>query len=232
MAIKKFDKIYQRALDRKGGEQGLAAWLPDVLSEKKLAATTSDRWLAEMTRCVFQAGFVYRVINNKWPQFEDAFWGFEPRKMVLLSPDQLENLAKDTRIVRNLQKVLTVPKNAQMILDVEKKQQPFAEFIAQWPTTDTIGLLHFFKQRGSRLGGMTGQRVLRYMGRDTFVLTSDVIACLLAAEVDMNANPTSQRDMKAIQSAFNDWQQQSGLPLSHISRICACSVGENYVMED
>ncbi len=230
--MKKFDKIYQRALDRKGGEQGLAAWLPDTVKPKKLSAIPADRWLAEMTRCIFQAGFVYRVINHKWPGFEEAFWGFVPEKMILLSPEQLENLSKDTRIVRNLQKILTVPKNAQMILDVEKEGASFGDFIAQWPSEDTIGLLHFFKQRGNRLGGMTGQRVLRNMGKDTFVLTSDVIRCLLSAGLEISANPTSQTDMRAIQAAFNTWQQESDLPLSHISRICACSVGENYTIDD
>ncbi len=228
--MKKFDKIYQRALERKGGEAGLAAWLPKNKTPRQLAKTASDRWLAEMTRCVFQAGFVYRVINQKWPDFEEAFWGFVPEKMVLLSPEQLENLSKDTRIVRNLQKVLTVPKNAQFIVDIEKEHGSFGEFIANWPGEDLVGLLHLFKKRGARLGGMTGQRVLRNMGRDTFVLTNDLIACLLAAGVDINSNPSSQKDMKAIQQAFNQWHDESGLPFSHISRICACSVGENYSM--
>lgn len=71
---------------------------------------------------------------------------------------------------------------------------------------------------------MTGQRVLRNMGRDTFVITADVVRVLQRAGVDIGANPTSKRELSLVQSAFNRWHAESGLPYSHISRICACSV--------
>jgi hypothetical protein len=37
--------------------------------------------------------------------------------------------------------------------------------------------------------------------------------------------------MKKIQDQFNAWARESGLPLTHISRICAMSIGENYDTE-
>ena len=42
--------------------------------------------------------------------------------------------------------------------------------------------------------------------------------------LEIGDNPTSQREMKLIQGAFNQWHEESSLPLSHISRICACSL--------
>jgi hypothetical protein len=52
----------------------------------RLVVSKDDRWLAQMTRCVFQAGFVWRVIDHKWDDFEDVFFGFSPHKIVMLSP--------------------------------------------------------------------------------------------------------------------------------------------------
>ncbi|GAB3275860.1 DNA-3-methyladenine glycosylase I [Parahaliea aestuarii] len=219
-----FDSIYQRAVERKGGKAALTRLLPDFKSPRQLARTQDHRWLAEMARCIFQAGFVWRVVDNKWQGFEEVFFGFPPEKIVMLSPDQIDRFAANPLIIRNRQKVISVQRNARIVLELAKEEGSFGRFVARWPSEDLVGLFRLLKQRGDRLGGMTGQRVLRNMGRDTFVLTGDVLRCLRGAGVEVAANPTSQRDLARIQAAFNEWQQQSGLPLCHISRICACSL--------
>ncbi len=221
--MERFDAIYARACERKGGEQAVARQLPKVKTPRALARTTDDRWLAEMTRCVFQAGFVWRVVNNKWDGFEEVFFGFPPEKIVMLSPDQIDAKASDERIIRNRQKVLAVQANAQYLLDIRKAHGSFGRFAGQWPGDDLIGLFTALRKGGSRLGGRTGQRVLRNMGRDTFIVTGDVVRCLRRAGLDITEEPTTQREMKLIQAAFNDWQQQSGLPYAHMSRICSMS---------
>ena len=227
--MKKFSSIYQKALKRKGGEKGLKSWLPQKpYSPQKLSSILDDRHLSMMTRCVFQAGFAWKVINDKWDDFETVFFGFSPEKMVLLSPDQLSKIGKDARIVRNMQKILSVPKNAQYMIDRAKDYGSFSNYIAQWSIENIIGLHADLKKNGSRLGGMTGPRVLRSMNKDTFLLTADVVACLQGAGLDIKNTPSSQREMTDIQNTFNQWHQETGLSLSTLSRICACSVGENY----
>ena len=222
--MEKFDSIYQRACERHGGKAALNRLMPKVRSPRALAGSKDDRWLAEMTRCIFQAGFVWRVVNQKWDDFEDVFFGFPPEKIIMLSPEQLDRFAQNPRIIRNRQKVLTVQHNAQFILDIGKEHGNFGKFISRWPEDDLIGLLAYMKKQGARLGGMTGQRVLRNMGKDTFVVTGDVVRCLQNAGLDIKNNPTSQREMGLIQAAFNQWHQESGFAYSHISRMAACSL--------
>ena len=107
--MKKFEAIYQRALDRKGGEKNLTALLPkDICSSKDLVEITDDRYLAEMTKAVFKAGFVWKVIENKWPGFEMAFWNFNVNRCAWMSPDDIDALISDKQIVRNHQKIITV----------------------------------------------------------------------------------------------------------------------------
>jgi len=222
--IEKFATIHRRACDRKGGEAALRRLLPTVRSARALANTPDHRYLAEMTRCIFQAGFVWRVVDNKWDDFEDVFFGFPPEKIVLLSPDQIDRFSQNPRIIRNRQKVLSVQHNARFILDVARDHGSFGRLVSHWPETDLAGLFAFMKKHGSRLGGMTGQRLLRNMGKDTYVLTADVIRCLRRAGADITDNPLSKREQGLIQGIFNTWHEQSGLPYSHISRICACSL--------
>lgn len=222
--MQSFDSIYQRACERKGGAAQLKKLLPKVRSNRALAGTGDDRYLAEMTRCIFQAGFVWRVVDHKWDDFEDVFFGFPPEKIVLLSPEQIDRFAQNPRIIRNRQKVLSVQANAHFILDIAREHGSFGKFIGRWPSQDLVGLFDYMKKHGSRLGGMTGQRVLRNSGRDSFVITGDVVRCLQLAGVDINDNPGGKRAMGLIQCAFNEWHEESGLPYSHISRVCACSV--------
>ncbi len=222
--MEKFANIHQRASERKGGEAALKRLMPKVRSPRALAATGDDRYLSQMTRCIFQAGFVWRVVDHKWDDFEDVFFGFPPEKIVLLSPDQIDRLCQNPRIIRNRQKILSVQHNAHFLLDVAREYGSFGKLIGAWPGEDLIGLFAYMKKHGSRLGGMTGQRVLRNMGKDTFVITGDVTRCLQRAGADITANPVSKRELALIQTAFNAWHGESGLPYSHISRICACSI--------
>lgn len=222
--MQRFADIHQRAIDRKGSAAELNKLLPTARSTRAQAATGDDRFLAEMTRCIFQAGFVWRVVDNKWDEFEDVFFGFPPERIVMLSPEQIDRFAQNPRIIRNRQKVLSVQHNARFILDVAKEHGSFGRFVSRWPGEDLIGLFDYMKRQGSRLGGMTGQRVLRNTGKDTFVLTGDVIRCLQRAGADIKDNPTSRRELRLIQACFNQWQQESGLPYCQLSRICACSL--------
>ena len=131
--MKKFALIKSQAQKRKGGAQQLAKLLSPPTSTTKLAKLGEDRYLAQMTRCVFNAGFHWRVITTKWPDFEVAFHGFDIGTLLTKSPDEWEQYVQDARIVRNWQKIQTVFQNALMIDEVAQEHGSFAKFFAEWP---------------------------------------------------------------------------------------------------
>ncbi len=226
-----FKTIRARAAKRKGGEAALTALLPKVPAQKALARLGDDRVLAQMSKRIFSAGFVWSVIEQKWPGFEAAFLGFEPKRL-LLQPDEFwEGLTADKRIVRNPQKIMAVRDNAGFVTDIAREHGSFGKFLAGWPAADQVGLLELLSRRGTRLGGKTGQYFLRFIGKDGFVTSNDVVACLRDAGLDIAENPSSKKDMARIQAAFNAWAEETGLPYTHLSRICAMSIGENYAAE-
>lgn len=224
----KFATIYQRACERKGGETALKALISKPLAPASLSQLPDNLLLAELTKKVFQSGFVWRVVRQKWPGFCELFFDFDIEKVLLLSDEMLEQKAADPRIIRNLNKVFTIRDNALMIFDVQQDQHSFARFIADWPTDNIIGLWAYLKKHGARLGGNTGPYALRAIGKDTFLLTQDIEGYLRACSV-FDGGITSQRSLQQIQQQFNQWQQQSGLSLQEISQVVALSCAENHV---
>lgn len=223
--MQKFSEIYQRAIERKGGEEQLTALLETgIKTTTELAKIPEDRYLAEMTRAIFKAGFVWKIIDHKWAGFEEAFWNFNIARCNMTSPNDLESLYQDTRIIRNAQKINTVQINAAMMLELSEQYGSFAHFIAEWPADDFIGLLDLLHKKGSRLGPKTCQYFLRFMGKDGFILAGDGVAALIRADI-ISTQPTSKRDLKLVQQAYDIWRDESGLGNAQISRILSLSIG-------
>ncbi|ALP54710.1 3-methyladenine DNA glycosylase [Candidatus Tenderia electrophaga] len=219
-----FASLYEQAARRKGGAAALEALLPTPLSAAELAAIPDDRWLAMMSKCIFNAGFNWSVVDKKWPGFEAAFAGFHPLRWKFMSDADFEHLLKDTRIIRHAQKILAVRDNATLLCDLAEAHGSAARFFADWPAKDYAELLILLKKRASRLGGNSAQYFLRFMGKDSFILSGDVIAALKREGV-VTTDPKSQRDLRLVQQAFNQWCKESGRPLAHVSKVLAFTIG-------
>ncbi len=219
-----FDEIFQRAANRKGGDKVLQGLLDSVPTGSDLRLISDAQVLAEMTACIFRAGFVWKVITAKWPGFEQAFHQFDVTRCAMLSDEELEALQRNTDIVRHGTKIASVRHNALYVLDIRAEFGSFGAFLAQWPAEDFVGLWNHLKKHGSRLGGQTGRYCLRFLGYDTPILSRDVVAALMLAGV-VDKEPTSKKDLLATQDAFNEWSAQSGRSRSQISRLLALSIG-------
>ena len=230
--MQKFSSIIKLAEKRKGGAGKLNSILPKVPSHKSITKKGDDRFLSMMTKCINQAGFHWGVIEKKWPEFEEAFFNFNINKLANLSDEEWEAYTKDTRVVRNWPKIKATRENVNFILTEAREHGSFGQFIANWPKDDQVGLMLYLKKHGSRLGGNTGQRFLRNMGRDAFVLSSDVIIALQNAGADIHDNPTSKKDLNLIQQTFNAWHNETKLPYTHLSKIAAYSAGTNHSTEE
>ncbi|UVC13036.1 DNA-3-methyladenine glycosylase I [Mesorhizobium onobrychidis] len=226
-----FQEIRARAAKRKGGEAALASLLGPMPDNAAVADITDDRILSTMAERVFAAGFVWRVIEQKWPGFEEAFLGFEPKRLLFQPDDFWHELTADERIVRNPQKIKSVRDNAVFVERVSKEHGGFGRFLADWPEGDQVGLMAYLGKHGSRLGGNTGQYFLRWLEWDAFIVSADMAAALRDAGLDIAEGPTSKRDLDKIQNQINTWATETGLPRRHISRILAMSIGENHSPE-
>lgn len=225
MALRPFAEIEAAAARRHGGEAALAARVTNAPSRAPEAGPNAadDRILAQMTRRVFYSGFSSKVIDQKWPGFEAAFWGFAVARCAAMTEADMDALLANPAIVRNGAKIASVQQNALLLLDLAKTHGAAAKFFAEWPDDHYVGLLAFLKDKGGRLGGETGMRLLRDLGKPAFVLTGDVTKALIREGV-VAKSPSSKSDMAAVQNAFNQWSRESSRDLTYLSRVLALSV--------
>lgn len=223
--MRKFEDILNLAAQHHGS----AAQVLDIAQNGSALAdpksVSDDRYLAEMAKAVFSAGFSWKVIRDKWPGFEAAFDGFQPNRVAFYADEELDRLLSDAAIVRNGQKITATIENARFIVATAKEHDSFGGFLADWPSDDQAGLLAYLSKHGSRLGGATAQYFLRFSGYDNWIASKDVCAALMREDVLDKPSATSKTALKAIDGAFNELQAQSGLPRAVISRVLALSVG-------
>ncbi|MCI4662150.1 MAG: DNA-3-methyladenine glycosylase I [Neomegalonema sp.] len=226
-----FETIWAQAADRQGGtpvlREALALRAFGDRRDAAVARLSDDRLLSDMTRRVFQAGFSWSVIDHKWDGFEAAFEGFEIARCAQLNDAALARLATDDRIVKHAKKIESVRDNAAFLQALAAEYEiSAAQVIGFWPVTELADLLELFKRKGARLGGVTGQNFLRGIGKESYVLTRDVVQALIAFGA-IDKAPASKAAMQDVQAAFNAWKSQSGASMSEISRVLALALGES-----
>jgi len=220
--MQSFDVILKRACKRHGGEEEVASQLSKPKSKAALKKIPDDRWLAGMTRAVFQAGFSWKVIDAKWPGFEEAFEGFDAPRVAFYADEELERLVSDKRIVRNGAKIKATITNARLVAELAAEHGSAGAFFANSKPENYIDLLEVLKKRGSYLSGGSAQYFLRFSGVDSWIMSGSVVAALKQAGV-VDKAPTSKKALKATQDAFNVWREESGRSLTEISRVLALS---------
>ena len=215
--------LHEYCLNRFGSVAALEARLPTPRTAAELRQIGDDRYLSLIALRVFRAGLKHSLVDAKWPAFEQAFFGFDPHKVVLMGAEHLERLMQDARLIRHLGKLKSVPRNAQFVLDVAHERGSFSALIADWPCNDIVGLWKYLAKHGAQLGGLSAPRLLRMIGKDTFVPSDDMVAALKAQGI-VDKAPTSLKELAAVQDAFNQWQAQSGRPLCQLSVMLAHTV--------
>lgn len=78
-----------------------------------------DDYLAAMTKMVFQAGMGAAVVKAKWEGFTEAFSNFECEAVAALTPDDIDRLCQDSRIIRNRRKIEATVHNAKKLRELQ-----------------------------------------------------------------------------------------------------------------
>ncbi|MBA4501170.1 DNA-3-methyladenine glycosylase I [Marinobacterium marinum] len=222
--MKNWSGLCEQALSLHPGMSLDAMQGKPAAARETLQGYSDSEIFSVLTRRVFRAGLKHSLVDAKWPEFEKAFYYFNPAAVQEMSDEMLESLMHNDRIIRHFGKIKATRDNAMLMIALAQEYGSVAKMIAEWPEDDIIGLWTLLKKRGRQLGGNSGAYFLRMLGKDTFILTDDVVVALKAQAI-IDKAPTAQRDLKQVQSAFNTWRQQSGQSLCQISRLLAHSIG-------
>jgi 3-methyladenine DNA glycosylase Tag len=218
-----FATILDMARQRHGAA-ALDARLPQPKTASELAAILDDRYLSQMSLRIFRAGLKHSLVDAKWPAFEEVFSGFDPRRVRLMPDEAMEKLLGDARLIRHWGKLKSVRDNAAATLTIADEFGGFGSWLGTWPGSNIVGLWDELAGRFNQMGGNSGPMFLRMVGKDTFVLSSSVVAALKRwAEMPP---PKNRKERAAAQLCFNAWAAETGRPLSQLSMILALSVDD------
>ena len=218
--MKTFKQLYEIACKHKGGSKMVESLLPKAKSKQQLIKQADSYYLSQMSLRIFRAGLKHEMVDNKWPAFEDVFQCFDPFYCAMLSDENIEQLMQDKRLIRHMGKIKSVRENGAFVANIQREYQSFGHFLADWPDDDVVSLWIYLKKNGRQLGGISGAYFLRMVGKDTFLLTGDVVTLLINEGV-LHKEPSAQRDFKAAQDAFRQWRDESGRSFCEISRLAS-----------
>jgi 3-methyladenine DNA glycosylase Tag len=109
-------------------------------------------YLEEITKSVFRSGFSWQVIENKWPNFQKAFDGFDIDLVAAFNDDDLERLLNNTGIVRNGRKIEATIKNALRMQTLREKHGSFHAYLRSLDKLDYAKRSKELQKQFSHLG--------------------------------------------------------------------------------
>jgi len=86
-------------------------------------------YLEQLTKAIFQSGFSWAVIRDKWPDFLRAFDAFSVNAVADYDDGSLERLLNDPGIVRNGRKVVATIQNARTIQRLAREHGSFHNYL-------------------------------------------------------------------------------------------------------
>ena len=99
-------------------------------------------YLEVMSKAVFQSGMSWKVVEAKWPSTREAFHDFQIGAVAAMGEEQIDELATDTRVIRNRRKLAAVVSNAQRMIELDEEHGEFRSYLRShndfWETVADI----------------------------------------------------------------------------------------------
>jgi len=126
----------------------------------KIVPKSLNDYLEVMSKSVFQSGMSWKVIESKWSETREAFHGFDIDTVANFHEKDIEDLTKDTRVVRNYRKLSAIVTNARKMLELDKEHGSFKKYLrSQGNFDETLKAI----RRDFKFMGPTGIYVFLYV---------------------------------------------------------------------
>jgi 3-methyladenine DNA glycosylase Tag len=93
-------------------------------------------YFEKITQPVFQSGFSWQVIRIKWPNFQEAFAGFDINDVAAFTEEDVEQLLENKGIVRNGRKIQATVHNARICQELVSEHGSFPDYLRTMDNLD------------------------------------------------------------------------------------------------
>lgn len=112
--------------------------MPNEIPPRKKPAGDNG-YFEELTKAIFQAGFSWRVIRDKWPNFQEAFDRFDIGTVAGYADPDVDRLVNDAGIVRNRRKIEATVQNARTMWGLIQEHGSFHAYLRSLDDLDYAG---------------------------------------------------------------------------------------------
>ena len=103
--------------------------MPKGEAPERVEVESLDDYLAVLSKSVFQTGISWKVVDNKWPDIREAFNDFDIHRVANLIEPDIDELTRDTRVIRNRRKLEAIVFNAQSMLRLDDEYGTFQNYL-------------------------------------------------------------------------------------------------------
>jgi DNA-3-methyladenine glycosylase I len=89
-----------------------------------------DGYLEAMVGVILTTGISWKVVDAKWDSITEAFGGFNVEKIAAMTPEDVDRLAGDPRVIRNRPKLAAIVDNANTLLELDRQAGGFDKYLA------------------------------------------------------------------------------------------------------
>ena len=103
--------------------------MPGEIIPPRRKPENDNEYFEILTKAVFQAGFSYKVIHNKWDGFREVFEDFDPEILSRWGDAEIMDALDSEKIVRNVKKIRATIENASKFLQIVKEYGSFGQYL-------------------------------------------------------------------------------------------------------
>ena len=103
--------------------------MPSGTPPEQIKPGSLDDYLEVMSKAVFQSGISWKVVEAKWDGTREAFYDFDVARVAAFDERDLDELSKDTRVIRNYRKLAAIVSNAQQMIVLDKEYGSFQKYL-------------------------------------------------------------------------------------------------------
>ena len=98
--------------------------------EAQMTEMTDSDYLRLLTRKLFHSGFNKALVDQRWANFEEVFFGFDPARVAAMTDDDIQRLLGDTRIIRHSRKIRATIHNARAFIETKRSHGSWGKWLS------------------------------------------------------------------------------------------------------
>ncbi len=143
------------------------SWTPPKWIYRRERPPNDDAYFENMTRVIFLAGLSWKMIDNKWEGFKQAFKGFSSEAVAKFSDKDVQRLISNEKIVRNHAKIIATINNARQFLNLKKKHGSFQRYLDSLDKSENYAIvIKELSKQFSRMGPSSARIFLYSVGEN------------------------------------------------------------------